>query len=186
MTHIPPSQGLNQLELIARACDFLEHPAIREAAEKAVPCTMPQTVGGLGFDVPLWMGLGVVGLWSALDAYSERAGLGTPSCGVCKSRCLVPRFTATGKLNPSLSNVLAEIEDLRNLFAHNFAGLPDATYFKRPRHVLKYGTDVTLSSGAQFAGGRVSLQVDHLRCYALRGREILEALSSLFSGPLLT
>ncbi len=47
MTHIPPSQGLNQLELIARACDFLEHPAIREAAEKAVPCTMPQTVGGL-------------------------------------------------------------------------------------------------------------------------------------------
>ena len=177
MTHIPPSQGLTQLDLIARVCDFLEHPAIREAAEKAVPCTMPQTVGGLGFDISLWMGLGVVGLWSSLDAYCERAGLGRPRCSVCKSRCLAARFTATGKLNPSLLNTLAEIDDLRNLFAHNFAGLPDATYFKWPRHLLKDGRDVTLSSGAQFAGGRVSLQVDHLRYYALRGREILEALS---------
>lgn len=177
MTDIAPSQAFNQLDLIARACDFLEHPAIREAADKAVPCTMPQTVGGLGFDLPLWMGLGVVGLWSALDAYSERTGLRTPICPVCKSRCLVARFTATGKLNPSLSNAIAEIEDLRHLFAHNFAGLPDATYFTRRRHVLKDGASLTLSSRAQFAGGRVSLQVDHLRYYAARGREILQALS---------
>ncbi len=170
-------QGLSQVNLIARACDFLEHPAIREAAEKAVPCTMPQTVGGFGFDVPLWMGLGVVGLWSALDAYAERAALVKAPCPACGARCLVSRFTSSGKLTGSVATAVAEIDDLRHLFAHNFAGDADELYFslKHPRHVLRLGTPLTLSSGAEFNGRRVVLQVGQLRYYADRATELLRA-----------
>ncbi|MGH9907250.1 MAG: hypothetical protein ACRD8U_16905 [Pyrinomonadaceae bacterium] len=170
------SHGQSQIQLIGRVCDFLESPAIREAAEKHVPCTMPQTVGGLGFDVPLWMGLGVVGLWAALDAYADRAAIPKSKCSVCGTRCLRARLTSTPKVSSQLATAIDEIEDLRQLFAHNLAGLTHAVYFGRPRHFLAQGRDLTLSSGARFEAGRVTLQVSHLRYYASRSIELLEAL----------
>lgn len=173
MSATDASQALNQVDLIARICDFLEHAAIREAAEKSVPCTMPQTVGGLGFDIPLWMGLGVVGLWSALDAYAERSGFASSSCSTCDRKCMVSRFTPRGNLSPPLPQVLEELEDLRQLFAHNFAGHTDADYFRRKRHVLSPSTPVTLSCGAQFDGQRVLLYIPHLRYYSDRARDLL-------------
>jgi hypothetical protein len=63
---------MSQVQRIEGLCNFLEHPGIREAAEKHVFVTMPRDVGALGFDRPLWLGLGIVGVWAALDAYAER------------------------------------------------------------------------------------------------------------------
>jgi hypothetical protein len=39
---------------------------------RSVPVSMPPSVGNMGFDVSLWLGLGLVGLWSALDAFAEK------------------------------------------------------------------------------------------------------------------
>jgi hypothetical protein len=177
------SQGLSQIQLIARVCDFLESPAIREAAEKHVPCTMPQTVGGLGLDVPLWMGLGVVGLWAALDAYADRTAITRAKCEVCGTRCLRARLTQSGRLSPQLVTPIDEIEDLRQLFAHNLAGLTDQVYWGRSRQILCQGQDFTLSSGARFEAGRVTMQPNHLRYYASRATELLETLARLHVTP---
>ena len=170
------SLALGQAHLIARVCDFLEHPSIREAAEKSVPSTMPQTVGGLGFDIPLWVGLGIVGLWSVLDAYTERSGLvGTKKkCATCGRKCMLWRFTPTEKLIAPLPQVLEEMEDLRHLFAHNFVGHADMDYFKRPRHVLTSSTTRMLSCGAQFDGQKAHLYVPHLRYYSDHTRDLLQ------------
>ena len=170
------SNGLNQVSRIARLCDFLEHPAIREAL-KAIPCSMPQTLGAFGFEESLWMGFGVVGVWAALDAYAERACLANSTCSVCtRARCLVSRFTQTGKVSTQLLNAIAEVEDLRHLFAHNFAGEADAEYFGRNRHVLKQNANVRLSSGGHFDGRWVALQTAHLRYYATCAADVLKAL----------
>jgi hypothetical protein len=84
--------ALSQVQRIEGLCNFLEHPGIQEAADKHVPVAMPTTVGGLGFDIPIWIGLGVVGLWAALDAYAERTFVNKKKCGVCGSRCLEAQY----------------------------------------------------------------------------------------------
>jgi hypothetical protein len=58
---------------IEMLCDFMENPAVIKCVEDAIPKSMPGLVGSLGFDIPLWVGLGLVGLWAALDAFAERA-----------------------------------------------------------------------------------------------------------------
>lgn len=67
-------------------------PGTNTAVEQNVPVSMPRAPGALGFDIPLWVGLGTVGLWAALDAFSERAGLPSPKCMVCGKRCMPERF----------------------------------------------------------------------------------------------
>ena len=56
------AHALAQIAGIAKLCDFLEHPEIAEAIHRAAPVTVPHDVGALGFDAPLWIGLGTVGL----------------------------------------------------------------------------------------------------------------------------
>jgi hypothetical protein len=162
----------NQIRLIEQACDFLEHSRIQEMADKHVPVTMPRDIGSLGFDIPLWMGLGVVGLWAALDAYAERSGY-KGSCPICRRNCLHSRFVSTGRLVGKFGQIVAELEDLRHVFAHNFAGVADALYFSKRRHVLHARKPITLLSGAPFNGEHVCLDVKHLRYYAKQARHLL-------------
>src|SRR5947209_14097115 len=131
-----PGRALGMVRRVEQMCEFIEHPAIKAAAAGATPVTMPREVGALGFDIPFWAGLGTVSLWAALDAFSERAGLGGgATCGTCKSRnCIVARFS---RVQGTDRASLGELEDLRHLYAHNYAGEADDKYFgQKPRHVL--------------------------------------------------
>ena len=138
---------------------------------------MPQDVGSLGFDTGLWVGLGIVGLWSALDAFAERAGIRATRCAKCGRNCLLARLLVTGRLNADDELTLKELEDLRHLFAHNYAGRADAEYFKKKRHVLAPGVSLSLSSGAVFDGANISLTATHLRYNAERSRAIINKLA---------
>jgi hypothetical protein len=168
-----PSRALSVVMRIEMMCDFLEHPAINTAVEQAVPVSMPRAPGALGFDIPLWVGLGVVGLWAALDGFSERAVLSRNQCPTCRRRCIAERFVsyAQGKDRQSLE----ELEDLRHLYAHNYAGEADDEYFnpRHHRHVLESGVPVQLTCGATFDGCRPWLDLPHLREYSRTVRRML-------------
>jgi hypothetical protein len=167
-------RALNQASRIRQFCDFVDHPVIRKAIDDAVPVTMPRDLGSLGLDVSLLIGLGIVGLWSALDAYASRAPLTrVRNCSTCGSKCITARFN--GHLVSPLPVVLDELDDLQHLYAHNFAGEADATYLNfRTRHVLRPGAVIMLSCGYEFNGSRVSLEVDHLRHYADHCRTLIQ------------
>jgi len=172
------SKALEQVDRVSGICRFFEDPAIKGAIEEAVPCTMPQTAGGLGFDVPIWMGLGVVGLWSALDAFLDRAGFSRKAkCTVCdRANCVFGRFETSGKFAANRISFLKEVEDLRHLHAHNFAGHVDTGFRNRKRHLpdaFMSPPQTALSSGAQFDGRSLVLNVSHLRYYCDRATEIL-------------
>jgi hypothetical protein len=138
---------------------------------------MPHDVGSLGFDTHLWVGLGMAGLWSALDAFAERAEIAPVKCSVCgRKNCLSSRLTNTSKLNGVDESALKEMEDLRHLFAHNYAGRADSVYFKWTRHVLHSGVSVSLSSGAIFDGATIALTAAHLQYYAKQSRDIIGKL----------
>ena len=72
--------------------------------------------------------------------------------------------------------MLKELEDLRHLYAHNYAGEADDEYFNpnRKRHALAYGVAKPLTSGTQFDGRRLSLDLLHLRKYARTAQSVLE------------
>jgi len=149
-----------------------------EAIHRGAPVTVPHDIGALGFDAPLWIGLGTVGLWSALDAYTDRSSFPKTKCLTCHRRgCLWGRLSPTGKLDASQTLALAELEDMRHLFAHNYAGQADAMYFRRARHILSSGVPMKLSSGATFDGTSLSLNPMHLRYYAERSQSTVQALS---------
>ena len=178
------SLGLSQVDRIEQLCDFLAHPGMQAALDHSVPVSMPHDVGSLGFDTPLWVGLGIVGLWSALDAFAQRAGIPATKCPACDGlNCLSSRLTSTSKLNAADERALKELEDVRHLFAHNYAGRADAMYFTRKngkkwkRHVLDSRVSVSLSCGAMFDGENISLTGTHLRYYAGQSREIIGKLS---------
>jgi hypothetical protein len=61
-----PAQALQQVRRIEQMCDFFESSLIEDALDRSIPVTMPRAPGALGFDIPLWVGLGIVGLWAAL------------------------------------------------------------------------------------------------------------------------
>src|SRR6266581_99984 len=95
------SLALNQIDRIALLCDFLTHPEIQTAINRSVPVTMPHDIGSLGFDTHLWVGLGTVGLWSALDAFADRATFSKPKskCQTCdRPSCLWSRLSAAGTI----------------------------------------------------------------------------------------
>jgi hypothetical protein len=176
MTDTNPGRALNVINRVEMMCDFIENPAISAAVEQAVPVTMPRAPGALGFDIPLWVGLGIVGLWAALDGFWERTGLPDPTCSTCGRRCIPVRFGSRAQGTEAL--ILAELEDLRHLYAHNYAGEADDEYFgttaPRRRHVLIRGAVVQLTCGGQFDGQRVQLDLPHLRAYARTVRRVLE------------
>jgi hypothetical protein len=175
------SLAVSQITRIEQLCDFLDHPGLDAAIKCSVPVSMPQSEGSLGFDTPLWIGLGLVGLWSALDAYAERSGYSRTPCETCGRNCLPGRLASTGRLDRTSQQVLGELEDIRHLFAHNFAGHADSTYFsKKQRHYLCDGSPVRFLSEATFDGTNIALTAKHLRFYAGQSRKILFALTDLF------
>jgi hypothetical protein len=164
------AQALSQLQRIAQLYDFTNHPA-EETALAEVPVTMPHALGALGFDEALWTGLGIVGLWAALDAFADRVPLNT-RCSTCHSRsCVAARFAPFAGAEQASLN---ELEDLRHLYAHNFAGQADAIYLSRRRHILLRGTRGQLSCGAPFDNGHVSLEVSYLRSYAEAAARVIQ------------
>jgi hypothetical protein len=170
-----PGRALGMVRRVEQMCEFIEHPAIKAAVEGAVPVSMPRAPGALGFDISLWAGLGTVSLWAALQTFSGRAGLGGGTkCHTCKSRnCIVARFSSRVQGDDRRS--LGELEDLRQLYAHNYAGEADDDYFAhKPRHVLAPGR-VELTCGAEFDGRRAQLNLSHLRNYCGIARRVLEA-----------
>jgi hypothetical protein len=170
--------AIKQVQVIAKMCDFLDHEATQKALA-AIPVTMPNDYGALGFSEQHWLGLGIVGIWAALDAYKTRAQIGAATCPGCGTKCALSAYTASGKLSNATRDALYELEDLRNLFAHNFAGIADAEYFqhKKPRHVLQAAAIRPLSSGAQFDGQKVGMSRDSLRFYARHAEDALRAVT---------
>jgi hypothetical protein len=167
------AQALRQVDRVEQLCDFVEHSAMK-AAVAQVPRPLPSALNALGFDIALWVGFGTVGLWAALDAFAERVGI-SRTCPICRgNHCIFGRFSY---VQSSDADSLKELEDLRHLYAHNFAGEADNVYFnrKQPRHALKSGVHVTLTCGASFGGGgTVQLDPSHLRHYAGVARRVLE------------
>jgi hypothetical protein len=76
---------------------------------------------------------------------------------------------------------LKELDDIRHLYAHNYAGEADDEYFnfskQRRRRVLKPDTPTRLTCDAQFDGHSLSLDLRHLRYYAETVQTVLERFS---------
>jgi hypothetical protein len=131
MTNLNAKSFVDRIEYL---CDFIN--SVKDRAVELVPVTMPRDIGSLGFDTPLWVGLGTVGLWATLDAFAERAKIPKNKCSVCGKYCGVGRF------EPKITNAadfkgLQELEDIRHLYAHIYAGNADQEYFSsRPRHAF--------------------------------------------------
>jgi hypothetical protein len=175
-TNLNPAQAINVTRSVEQLCDFIEHQAVREALLK-VPVTMPQSFGSLGFNPTLWVGLGLVGLLAALDAFYERAGLiNIDKCAICgSSRCVSVRFAKYCEGHEQQS--LGELTDLRHLFAHNYVGKADDKYFnQQQRHVLSRD-GVALTCAARFDGHRAELDLPHLRYYSHTVQTILGRVS---------
>ena len=86
--------------------------------------------------------------------------------------CMPERFAPYIRGNDGQS--LKELEDLRHLYAHNYAGEADDVYFcHSPRHVLKRDVPVQLTCGAQFDGRRPQLELSHLRWYSCAVQSVL-------------
>lgn len=173
----PISLAASQVNRIAMLYDFLRQPSLAAAAQSASPVTMPPTLGSMGLDVPLWVGLGTVGLWSALDAYLERMGVGGTLCPVCgRATCIYGRLCTHNNASAMPLRALEELEDFRHLYAHNFAGHVDADYLLRKRHVLTGAQPVALSCGQLFNAPSLTLEPTALKHYAARVSETLVLL----------
>jgi hypothetical protein len=60
-----PTQAVEQVGRIESMRDFMNNPAIKAAVKQSVPVSMPAEAGSLGFDIALWVGLGMgaIELW---------------------------------------------------------------------------------------------------------------------------
>jgi hypothetical protein len=175
MTDRNPARAIDVVRRVAMMRDFFENQEIKNAVERAVPVCMPRLPGALGFDMSLWVGLATVGLWAALDGFAERAALPRPKCKICTRCCVPARFA--GHVQGDERRSIEELEDLRNLYAHNYAGETDDEYFnfgRKRRHVLIRNTLVKLTCGAQFNGQRVHLDLPHLQMYSRTVQSLLE------------
>jgi hypothetical protein len=167
-----PSRAIDSAKRIVWLGDFMETPEIKTAYERLIPVSMPALVGSLGVDVPLWVGLGTVGLWASLDAFADRADLPRNECEICKRRCVRARFLPY--VRGDEAQTLGELDDIRNLYAHNHAGQADNEYFAKRRHVLASGVVVPLTCGAAFNGQQLLLDFPNLRFYSTAVQTLLQ------------
>jgi hypothetical protein len=174
MADTNPARALDVVKRIVEMCNFIEDPAIQEAVKtKMVPVSMPSDVNSV-LKISVWVGLGTVGLWAALDAFAERRGLKNKKCPICKRKlCIWARYTHNLNIGP-ISKGIEELEDLRHLYAHNYAGEADDVYFKFCRHVLRRGVPRSLSCGAQFDGRQLALNLHDLRWYVQTVESVLK------------
>lgn len=171
-----PSLAASQVYRISQLCEFLDNPHLQAAIHASTPLSMPQAVGSMGFDEPLWIGLGLVGLWAVLDASLERSRIASKckSCG--RATCIVGRLNRHPHAQAMPMRSMEELEDLRHLYAHNFAGSVDVTYTGRRRHLLSGTPPIALSCGVSFAGESLNLPASALKYYANCVSETLTAL----------
>ena len=77
--------------------------------------------------------------------------------------------------------ILSELDDLRSLFAHNFAGVADRKYLTHSRRsCLKLSQRYRLSCGYQFNGQEdecIKLALSDLKYYISQARKILACLN---------
>jgi hypothetical protein len=156
-------EQLSRLESFANVESNLAEP----------PVSMPRDrIRAAGVDPELWYGLGIVGVWAVMDAFAERKPLPKGN--------LRQRFGDKG--DATRAAILDELDDLRHLFAHNFAGVADHTYLavhEKQRRRLREGQPYSLSCGYQFngvIGERVTLTLTHFRYYITQARGILGSL----------
>jgi hypothetical protein len=162
-----PTRALDVVRRIVEMCNFIEDPAIQEAVTTKMvpPGSMPSDVNSV-LKISNWVGLGTVGLWAALDAFAERASLNGPP------------FPTQFRCQDNEEQSLKELDDIRHLYAHNYAGEADDEYFNhRRRYVLRRGTPTQLTCGAQFDGHRLALDLRHLRWYAHTVQTVLARFS---------
>jgi hypothetical protein len=143
--------ALQQLHELRLFCDFQDRLP-------DVPVTFPQDPAAAAGIAAMWNGLGVVGVWAALEAFAvahQRRAADIPKALIGQVAALQPTWW--------------ELDDLRHLYAHNFAGVAEASYFarrhtkKQTPHALQQGVAVGLDSGAYFDGTRVAVTGEHLR-----------------------
>ena len=92
---------------------------------------------------------------------------------MCERKCILARFRPYAEDNEEA--ILAELDDFRHLYVHNFAGRLDAAYFiNKKRQVLASDTPRQLTCGAQFNGQQLLLDISHLKLYATAVRNMLE------------
>jgi hypothetical protein len=159
------SNAVNQLaklESFANVEDNLKEP----------PVCMPQDRRrAAGIDPDLWYGLGIVGVWAAIDAFVERK---------TKTHGQYRRFKS--RVAAGQGKILSELDDLRSLFAHNFAGVADHKYLTdNRRSCLKLGQPYRLSCGYEFNGQEdecIKLDLHDLKYYISQAREILACLNN--------
>lgn len=127
-----------------------------------------------GLYTEAWHGLGVVGLWAAIDAYCERVRHKSSEVQHALSGIIPEHY------RDDLHAVWEELDDLRHLYAHNFASHADDLYFKRKRHTLAPGKSHIFKSGANFDGATdtVHINVDQLRFYCWPARYIVAVLAT--------
>jgi hypothetical protein len=172
-----PAQAITMIERIAMLCDFIENQDVRKSIQALIPVTMPPEPGSLGFDIPQWAGLGSVGVWAALDAYAERADLPREECPKCERKsCIWKRFE--NYIGDDERESIAELEDIRHLYAHNFGGDADAEYFRRKRHILLSGKPRQMTCGAHFNGRHLSLDMSCLRFYSAIAQKVVGACAA--------
>lgn len=131
------------------------------------PVTMPpDPVRAAGLEPEIWHGLGIVGLWAAIDAFVERRQPERRRGPLAvRLRAELPKDRG-----------LAELEDMRHLYAHNFGGLADEEYFASATRYVLVPSGYTLASGTRFDGTMLVLTLDDLRFYIAETRRILTTL----------
>jgi hypothetical protein len=167
-------QALTQVEHINTFCDFSDRLPPPPAG---IPPD-PLRAAGLDPDI-IWHGLGIVGLWAALDAFTERRQQQQRPSGTGWADWL------TSSLPSHLADAVRELDDMRHLYAHNFGGVADAKYFQRPRNVFKQKPKcpyrLSSGTGSSFDGQRLTLTRDDLRFYIAKVCAILSCLDSVWS-----
>ncbi len=89
MADTNPARALDVVKRVEEMCDFIEHSAIQNAVKtKMVPVSMPSDINSV-LKISVWVGLGKVGLWAALDAFAERRGLTKKKCPICKGNLCI-------------------------------------------------------------------------------------------------
>ena len=168
------NQALTQVRQIGTFCDFFDR---LDLPLPPFPITQdPVRAAGLNRDI--WHGLGIVGLWAALDAFRERRHPQAPG-GKRRVGWL------TSHLPQDLAAAVRELEDIRHLYAHNFGGVADDKYFRAgpqyKRYVFKQDCSHRLSSdtGSSFDGKCLTLALDDLRFYISQVEAILRHLDNV-------
>jgi hypothetical protein len=101
----------------------------------------------------------------------------TTSPEMCERKCILAQFRPYAEDNEEA--ILAELDDFRHLYAHNFAGRLDAAYFiNKKRQVLASDTPRQLTCGAQFNGQQLLLDISHLSSTQQRSETCWSAIEA--------